>query len=550
MKNTKRLIYSFYLLSIPLITAFILVASDQRKGNYDEALKQNALDMVEEGKEIFRHDTFGSEVFWGDALKLHTAIAGEENGGVGPGLSPLQALELGLKVDIEALPPDLIEALTNNQVDLEDPAITLALLKLDAVVGVKGIFEGDKIASIGLNCSSCHSTVDDSFIPGIGKRLDGWANRDLNVGEIIAFAPDLSTVAALLGVDQNTVRDVVRTWGPGKFDAELFFDGKTQRPDGLPAATLLPSAFGLAGVNLHTYTGWGSVTHWNALVANLEMHGVGTFYDPRLNDPVKFPIAAANNFGNVRTENDLITSKLPALHFYQLSLLSPKPPEGSYDPAQAEAGKLLFNSKAKCSECHVPPIFTEPGYNMHTPDEIGIDNFQSMRSPDEMYRTTPLKGIWTRMKGGFYHDGRFATLMDVVNHYDDFFDLALTVEEKTNLVEYLKSLGDEEVIVSVGENSSPLIPLEYNLYQNFPNPFNPTTIIKYELNKQERIVIDIYSINGEHVKRLVDQMQNAGTHEIKWDGKNDKGKLVSSGIYLYQLVVDNQQLSKKMMFLK
>jgi cytochrome c peroxidase len=198
----------------------------------------------------------------------------------------------------------------------------------------------------------------------------------------------------------------------------------------------------LAGVNLHTWTGWGSVPYWNAFVANLEMHGKGTFYDPRLNNAAQFPIAAANNFGNVRNTPDLITSKLPALHAYQLSLLAPKPPASSFDAAAASRGQALFNGKANCDSCHVPTLFTEPGWDLHTPAEIGIDAFQANRAPDLMYRTAPLKGLWTHTKGGFYHDGRFATLLAVVDHYNTLFSLGLTDSEKLDVVEYLKSLGD------------------------------------------------------------------------------------------------------------
>jgi hypothetical protein len=241
-------------------------------------------------------------------------------------------------------------------------------------------------------------------------------------------------------VDDATVRLVLNSWGPGKFDAALGLDGKPFRPDGGSAATLIPPAFGLAGVNLHTSTGWGSVTHWNGLVANLEMHGKGTFYDPRLNDAVKFPVAAANGFGNIRNEEDLISPKLPALHFYQLAIPAPEPPRGSYDRGAAQRGRELFQGKADCARCHVPPLFTEPGWNMHTAAEIGIDDFQAKRSPDERYRTAPLKGLWTHQKGGFYHDGRFATLLAVVDHYDAFFGLGLTPGEKAEVVEYLKSL--------------------------------------------------------------------------------------------------------------
>jgi cytochrome c peroxidase len=203
---------------------------------------------------------------------------------------------------------------------------------------------------------------------------------------------------------------------------------------------LIPPAFGLAGVNLITWTGWGSVTYWNAFVANLEMQGQGTFFDPRLNDEDQFPIAARAGFGNLRSEPDLITPKLAALHFYQLSLPAPEPPADSFDPDAARRGEQLFAGKADCARCHVPPLFTEPGWNMHTPEEIGIDAFQANRSPDKRYRTSPLKGLWTHFKGGFFHDGRFTTLNEVINHYNEVFDLGLTADETNDLIEYLKSL--------------------------------------------------------------------------------------------------------------
>ncbi|HEU5059919.1 MAG TPA: hypothetical protein VFU21_25485, partial [Kofleriaceae bacterium] len=238
----------------------------------DDAAKAAAERMVDEGRATFRYDTFGDEQFWGGALGLHRAIAGEANGGVGPGVSPAAALALGLKVDIDALPREVVEALERGEVDLEDPATTLVLLRADAVVGVTGFFDGEgAIEAIGIQCALCHSTVDDSFAPGIGSRLDGWANRDLDVGAIVASAPDLTPIQNLLGADRDTVVSVLRSWGPGKFDAELLLDGKATRPNGRPAATLLPPAYGLAGVNLHTYTGWGSVTYWNAFVANIDM---------------------------------------------------------------------------------------------------------------------------------------------------------------------------------------------------------------------------------------------------------------------------------------
>jgi cytochrome c peroxidase len=233
---------------------------------------------------------------------------------------------------------------------------------------------------------------------------------------------------------------VLQSWGPGKFDAELFLDGKAFRPDGKTAATLLPPAFGLSGVNLHTFTGFGSVTYWNAFVANLEMHGQGTFYDPRLEDAAQFPVAARAGFGNVRNNPDLVTPKLAALHFYQLALPAPEPPAGSFDRAAAARGKVLFTEKAACARCHVPPLYTEPGWNLHKPEEIGIDSFQSDRSPERRYRTTPLKGLWSHAKGGFYHDGRFPTLEAVVDHYDGFQALGLSAAEKSDLVQFLKSL--------------------------------------------------------------------------------------------------------------
>jgi hypothetical protein len=408
---------------------------------FDRVISENTQQMIEEGRQIFRSDTFGDEAFWGDTLKLHQAIAGAKLGGVGPGVSPKTALAVGLKVDVDALPPALVEQLKAGKVDLDNSATTLALLKLNAVVGLTGFFnEQGTLRSLGIQCAICHSTVDDSLATGIGHRLDGWPNRDLNVGAIIALAPDLKVVTDLLGVDDATVRKVLNSWGPGKFDAELFLDGKAFRPDGKSAATLIPPAFGLAGVNLHTWTGWGSVTHWNAFVANLEMHGKGTFFDPRLNDPAQFPVAAKAGFGNVRNNPDLVTSKLAALHFYQLAIPAPKPPEGSFNKELATRGKVIFDGKAKCATCHVPPLFTEPGWNMHTASEMGIDDFQAIRSPDKRYRTAPLKGLWTHQKGGFFHDGRFADLTAVVEHYNGLFKLNLTEQEKRDLVEYLKSL--------------------------------------------------------------------------------------------------------------
>jgi hypothetical protein len=408
---------------------------------FDDTIGANALDQFNRGRQIFRFDTFGDEHFWGDTLKLHLALEGVRFGGAGPGVSPAAALGAGLKVDVTMLPPSLVDALRGGRVDLNDPANTLALLSQNAVVGVVPIGgTATGMQSVGITCALCHSTVDDALAPGIGRRRDGWPNRDLNVGAIIAAAPDLSAVAALLQVDQGTVRTVLNSWGPGKFDAELFLDGKAFRPDGRSAATVIPAAFGLAGVNLHTYTGWGSVPYWNAFVANLEMHGSGTFFDPRLDNATQFPVAARVGMGNVRGQPDNVTGKLAALHFYQMAIPAPAPVAGSFDQRAAEHGQTLFNGVARCSTCHVPPLFTEPGWQMHTGEEIGIDNFQADRAPDHRYRTTPLRGVWARAKGGFYHDGRYPTLLSVVQHYNQTFNLRLSDSDMNDLVEYLKSL--------------------------------------------------------------------------------------------------------------
>ncbi len=445
--------YSIQLASLGLALFIISITLSQctksKAGEAANTLKEpedqtvaNAQKMLEEGKNIFRFETFGDEKYWTDALQLNKAIAGEKNGGVGPGLSPNAALAAGLKVDMDVIPAAVAAAIKAGKVDLNDPAVTLTLLQLNAVVGVKGTFDDKKnLQAIGLTCALCHSTVDDAFLPGIGHRLDGWANRDLNVGAIVSMAPDLSPLTDALGVDVATVKKVLTSWGPGKFDALLNLDGKAFRPDGKSAATLIPEAFGHAGENLHTWTGgWGDITYWNAYVANLELNGQGNFYDARLNDAKKYPVAAKAKFGNKRSDPDLVTDKLAALQFYQLSIPAPKSPDSMYNKNAADRGKLVFNGKAKCATCHVPPLFTEPGWNTHKATDIGIDAFQANRSPDSTYETQGLAGLWTHMKGGFYHDGRFATLLDVVNHYNDFKQLALSNAEKNDLVEYLKSL--------------------------------------------------------------------------------------------------------------
>jgi len=426
----------------------------------------NAIQKVQQGEQTFRFDTFGDQAFWGDTLKLHQAIEGAGLGGVGPGVSPKTALAVGLKVDVDALPSDLVQKIQKGRVNLDDPAVTLALLKLNAVLGVTGFFNSSgTLQSVGIQCALCHSTVDNSMPalcagqitpnPGtgcIGHRLDGWANRDLNVGAIVALAPDLSAFADLLGTTQPTVRKVLNSWGPGKFDAELALDGKAFNPqqisDGVvtgtnvSGASLIPPAFGLGGVNLHTWIGWGSVPHWNAFVANLEMHGKGRFFDPRLNDAAQFPIAAAHGFGDlphINPDDDLITSKLAALQLYQLSIPAPNPTV-PFDKAAAARGDELFSGKAGCNNCHAEPLWTEPGWNLHTASEVCIDSFQADRGPDHRYRTSPIGALSTHFKGGFYHDGRFPNLNAVVDHYNTCMKLGLSESEKSDLIQYLLSL--------------------------------------------------------------------------------------------------------------
>jgi hypothetical protein len=434
--------------------------------NSGNRVVNNAIKKVQMGEHVFRFDTFGDEAFWGDTLKLHEAIEGSKLGGVGPGVSPKSALAVGLKVDMDALPQSLVQQIKNGSVNLDDPAVTLALLKLNAVVGLTGVFNSSgTLKSVGIQCALCHSTVDNSVPalcagqinpnPGtgcVGHRLDGWANRDLNVGAIVALAPDLSTIASLLSTDQATVRKVLNSWGPGKFDAELLLDGKSFNPrqvtDGVvterhvSGASLIPPAFGLAGVNLHTWIGWGSVPHWNAFVANLEMHGKGRFFDPRLNNAAQFPIAAANGFSDlphIDPDDDLITSKLGALQLYQLSIPAPNSTV-AFDKAAAARGDELFSGKAGCNNCHVEPLWTEPGWNLHLPSDVCIDDFQANRGPDMRYRTSPIGALSTHFKGGFYHDGRFPDLNSVVNHYNKCMNLGLSDGEKGDLIQYLISL--------------------------------------------------------------------------------------------------------------
>jgi hypothetical protein len=399
--------------------------------------------LYKQGQKIFRFDTFGDEAYWGGELQLHKAVEGAANGGVGPGVSPKTALAVGLKVDATMIPAAVAKAIKAGKVDLNDPKTTLALLKLNAVVGVKGKFtkNGKQLSSMGITCAFCHSTVDDSFAPGIGKRLDGWPNQDLNVGAIVALAPSLKPITDALGADDATVRKVLNSWGPGFYDAELNLDGKAFRPDGKSAATRIPAAYGHLGEDLHTWTaGFGDVTYWNAYVANLEMHGQGNFNDSRFNDPVKYPVAARTGQFKVRHSPDLVTPKLAALQYYQLSLRAPKPPAGSFNKAAARRGKAVFMGQGTCASCHMPPLFTDAGYNVHKPAEVCVDSFQADRGPDNAYVTPQLKGLWARSKRGFFHDGRFESLGAVVDHYDSCFGLHLSAGQKSDLVQYLKSL--------------------------------------------------------------------------------------------------------------
>lgn len=437
-------------------------AKQTSKSTFLGSAEANSQQLITQGRQIFRFDSFGDEGFWTGQLGMQQVVSN---------LTPRSALGLGLKVDSQALTSAQINAIQQGKLNLDDPAVTLQLIKQNAVLGVVGTFTNNTLSSVGLTCAICHSTVDNSVAPGIGARIDGLANRDLDVGAIVASAPNLQPVVDVLrlapadaNITADDVRAVLKSWGPGKFDAELFLDGKAFNPQqitngvvtgtNVPGATLLPNARGLSGHNLHTWTGgWGTVTYWNALVANLELHGVGTFFDERFDNAAQFPIAAAAHFGHVSVDDpdkDMITSKLAPLHFYQLALPAVQPRPGvDFDPVAAKRGDELFSGKANCNSCHREPLWTEPGWNQHTADEMKIDSFEADRSPGHAYRTMNLSGIFVREnglfmsaqnKGHFYHDGRFKTLLDTVNSYNQRFNLGLTDQEKHDLVEYLKSL--------------------------------------------------------------------------------------------------------------
>ena len=364
-----------------------------------------APDPVAQGGEIFRYHTFGDEQLWTDRLKMHQVIESS--------LDPQTALALGLKVDVDALPDSLVTAIQNGQVDLTDPATTVALIKLDAVVGVAGKVEEvggrDRLTEVGITCALCHSTVDNSLAPGVGRRLDGWANTDLDPGRIIAASPAVPDAA----------RRVYLSWGPGKYDPRFNIDG-------LNTPLVIPPAYGLADVAKETYTGDGPVSYWNAYVAVTQMGGKGTFRDPRLGI-------------NIVQKPDLVTPRLPALRDYQFSLETPPPPAGSFDPTAAARGKVVFAGAGKCAKCHIPPLYTDVNKGiLHDAGDTGMDPAYARRTATGKYRTTPLRALWQHPP--YFHDGSARTLADVVNHYDGYLRLRLTDQQKRDLVEFLKSL--------------------------------------------------------------------------------------------------------------
>jgi len=368
------------------------------------------------GQRIFRYDTFGDEQLWTDVLRMHEVLAT---------VPPATALAVGLKVDVEALPREIVNALKAGKVDLDDPAVTVELLRLNAVVGVRGrVNRAGQLATVGITCALCHSTVDDSFANGIGRRLDGWANTDLNVGAIAALSPafDAATKAEF------------NAWGPGKYDPRHHaFDGTNILPLNSPSLPIvIPSIYGLKGVGFETYTADGPISYWNSYVGVSQMGGHGSFRDPRI-----------GLF--IRQRPDLVTPKLPALLDYQLSLETPAPPTGSFNSAAALRGGHLFRNEARCASCHQGPNFTDvlsgPRHALpvlHDPDEVGTEPGYAARSATGKYRTTPLRGLWQHPP--YFHDGSAPDLLAVVNHYDEQFGLNLSEAQKADLVEFLKSL--------------------------------------------------------------------------------------------------------------
>jgi cytochrome c5 len=369
-----------------------------------------------DGQQIFRFDTFGDEQLWTNVLRMHEAVAT---------VGPATALAVGLKVDFDALPAPVIAALRAGQVDLTDAAVTRELLRLNAVVGIKGTIDGTgQLKTVGVTCALCHSTVDNSFAPGIGKRLDGWANRDLNVGTIVALSSTLP----------DSLKTEFRTWGPGKYDPRHHaFDGTNLIVLHSPSLPIvIPSIFGLKGVGFETFSGDGPISYWNSYVGVGQMGGHGSFNDPRIGLPIN-------------QTPDLVTPKLPALLDYQLRLRVPEPPAGSFDRHAAQRGKDLFRKGAGCATCHQTPTFTDvlsgPDPRLpflHDPIEVGMDPRYATRTATGLYRTTPLRALWQHPP--YFHDGSAPDLNAVVEHYDRLFALHLTEAQKADLVEYLKSL--------------------------------------------------------------------------------------------------------------
>jgi cytochrome c553 len=350
------------------------------------------------GKDVFRFETFGNETFWTDTLRLHEVIA--------TAVDPTTALSVGLKVDADALPPGILKT-----ADLKSPATTVALIKLNAVVGVKGTVVSkdgkDTLTRVGITCALCHSTVDDSVMPGIGHRLDGRPNLSLNPGAIIALSPALDAAK----------KAVYNSWGPGKYDPRFNQDGKN-------GPVVIPPAFGLAGVRMATYTGDGDITYWNNYVAVTQMGGHGAFKEPRLG------IAA------LAKGEDLVKPKLPALRAYQHSLATPAAAAGSFDAGAARRGRAVFAGAGKCASCHAGTSFTDG--KLHAPAETGMDPDYAERSATKKYRATPLRALWQHPP--YFHDGAAASLAAVVDHYDATLKLNLSAEQKKDLVEYLKSI--------------------------------------------------------------------------------------------------------------
>lgn len=391
IQSLRRVIATFALVALIAGAALVGCANDNTS---PEVVASS--DPVAQGQQIFRFDTFGDEQHWTDTLRMNEVV--EQN------VDPTTALAVGLKVDADVLPPGIL-----NNVDLKSPATTVALLKMNAIVGIQATVDSNNhITRLGVTCALCHSTVDNSVMPGIGRRLDGWPNLDLNPGAIIALSPALSA-------DKKAVYE---SWGPGKYDPRFNLDGKN-------TPLVLPPAYGLAQVKNETYTAEGPISYWNAYVAITQMGGHGNFSDPRLGIDVK------------QSSPDLVTSKLPALSAYQRSLPTPPPPAGSFDAAAAERGRTLFNRT--CAACHIGATGTDNNSGiLHAPAETGVDGAYAARTANKAYRTTPLRALWQHPP--YFHDGSAATLADVVAHYNGVRTLGLTVDQQQDLVEFLKSL--------------------------------------------------------------------------------------------------------------